>query len=181
MENFFSLLFDDRVRCREIVILWFAECPVEGKTLNEVLRNIINTILYAQLDIVLDINTITFFKGNNRFSLIYENLKLVEKKQILEIYINKQNIFDTCESTTWNLSACKTKNLFSQNRRRRVVRECIFLLLSIRGCVIVVKNTIISVTQSIIEKEHRRDDVFIRNLHDKLQGIGNINELIATD
>ena len=60
-----------------------------------------------------------------------------------------------------------------------MVRGFVYILLSQKKIIPSIKLIFINVIQILIEKEKKRGDLFIRNLHDKLQYIGDINKLLV--
>jgi len=127
-------------------------------------------------------------KEEEGFAIPYSFMTTGELKLIGDIFKNRQKLFYSLQSTyqeNWCFSGYKhplaRTALWPMEKRRAFIRDFVFYVLSRQkvSWLSEMKDSLITVTLRLIECDQRRSDDFVRNLHDKLQGIGNINNLMT--
>ena len=167
----------------QILLWWNVQQPVSGNTLKDIVQKFILTILDEKVYITLTEDEIYIFKNKKGLSIKYETMDGVELRIIESIYKQRYKMFENVEryqSGGWKITKyinAEHKILWTQTNRREMVRDFIYVLLSQTKVIPSVKSILIGVVQNLIENEKKRDNLFIGNLHDKLQHIGDINNL----
>ena len=185
MEKLFEQLFKNRKRRLELLIFWNLRRPTRGDTLSEIMKNFIHTILYEPIDVKMTETKLLFFKNRPGFSLPYTHMKFKERTLIGKIYGNRTYLFTSCQrfhdNGKWVLSRYKsTEELLPCRYRRELIRDFILFVMSKRNPYRTnMRYPLIKATQILIDQKEHRSDIFLLNLHDKLQGIGNINNLLV--
>lgn len=183
VEELFLAFFDNKKRRIQILLWWHVRQPVRGKTIKEVFTNFITTILYEDLFIVMNADKIKLFKNKDGLSISYSSMTKIERSIIYDIYKKKHKLFKNVsffQDNTWLLSDYKKgKDLLKIHTRREIVRDFVYYVLTKNEKIPDVRWMLTTITQHIIEKKKKRNDIFIRSLHDKLQNIGDINHLLC--
>jgi len=185
MEKLVEKLFNNRKRRLELLILWNLRQPVEGKCLWEIFKKFLTTILYERIEITMTESNLSLFKNRAGLVVPYKAMKTDERALVWKIYQNRHSVFGSLQlyqtNGLWTLTKYKsTKPLLTTKYRREMVRDFVLFLVSKRNPYRhLILYPLIVATQVMIEQEKRQDDVFLCNLHDRLQGIGNINNLLV--
>lgn len=164
------------------MLTWHSRQPVNGKTPMEVLHAFFKLILYEELHITMTNKRIFLFRNEEGVSLSFESLTKEELDDVGKIYEKRHELFyDVFRFTNgnWKLSDLRSKKsdeLFTERYRRELIRDFVHYTLAKKPQL---RIDLIIVAQLLIEDDKKRGDEFLSNLHDKLQGIGNINNLLV--
>ena len=180
MERLIHNLFFKRKRRIKILMIWHCAQPVDGKTISDVMYKFFNIVLYKDVTITITNSYISFFRNESGLNLKYEVLTDKERRLLADIYVDRYRLFGTVQryqSGGWKLHGYTAKkDLIPARYRKEMIRDFIHVSLAIRP---LLRVAFIEVLQMIIEKDHTKKDEFLRNVHNKLQGIGNINNLLV--
>ena len=158
------------------MLMWHTQQPVNGKSPEDATYNFFKVILDAELDISLTPKYLAVFRNEPGLRIKHEMLTNDERELLGRVYVKRDTYFDTVQrfqDGSWLASGCKCK--LEERYRKELLRDFVHYSISKKPMMRVV---LIDVTQRLIGGG-KRDDEFLRNLHDKLQGIGNINNLLV--
>ncbi len=183
MENLLHAFFSNRSRRIKLIMNWNVQQPVKGKTMTDFFLNFIQVILYKPIYISIRPNDLTIFKNERGLRISYTRMTKHERDMVYEIYCNRYKLFSSVQiyqDGSWLCDGLKKEVILKTNQRREILRDFVhFLLFQKKVEPDKFKWPLITSLQILIEKYKKRDDDFVRQLHDKLQGIGNINLLLA--
>ena len=179
MEALFYKLFCKRKRRIQVMLLWHSRQPVSGKTAKDVLQTFFKLILDAEICVTITPNRIFFFHNEPGLSLTYDQLAEAELSDLYTVYERRHCLFDSVaryQDGSWKLSEMCKEPVLSDVCRKELLRDFVHYALGKKP---EMRIDFIYVTQLLIEYNDKRGDRFVRNLHDKLQGKGNINNLLV--
>ena len=185
MDELFYALFADKKRRRQIMSWWHVSKPVNGKNIKQVFKNFIKTILYDELIIEMTPNEIKLFKNKHSLIITYRMMTKIERDIVYDIFKKRHKLFTDVSvyqtGNGWKLSGYKKKTagLFDKFRRNELIRDFVYFVLTKKKMIRDVKSILIDIVQLLIENEKKRGDKFLANLYNLLQGIGDINNLLA--
>jgi hypothetical protein len=163
-------------RKRRILILtrWHLNKNVNGDTVDEVISNFFNLLLYSPISLSLHSDHIRLFNSPNL--KIYLNwLDKFEREFIAKLYINRLDVFEVNEVFKSGLFSCRnckfnSNTMWPIENRREMLRDFVWLMLQNKSLEHFAKYLFLAICQKLQLEKKDQTDRFVYELYNALQG-----------